>query len=761
MRFILFCFGGAALGWQVLWALHLGLALGASARGVALTVGTAMAGMTLGAFLGSALVKRFSRLSPILLYGAIELVVALGALLPGLSESWIMSADSRIYRISPLLATPFSLVALALTLAPACVAMGATLPVMGTLARATGTPLSRLYAFNTAGAAVGTIIVAFLLLPWLGLKGSSLALFLIQATLCAACFFIASAGRNRDQSDGRGVEEKGVATGIPPLSHRRDLLLVFLSGFAAFLLEVTWFRALRAAWFSTSDSAAVMLCCFLLALAIGAAIAPAWRRHGFSLSIAFAGAAILTLIANQLIARFDLIETFQAKGLWRQISRLLAGLLVLGPPVALLGIILPSILDRRDRPGEWAALYATNTLGSVLGANLAAWMLLEWVGPLASGWIAAALLAAGAWVSTTSPTLKTATCLAFAAVLAPLLWFDRHEPTRVKGASRFVTGGFETIAQRHGPDASISVIAHEGGRVLVINGFATAGESHGDSDARFRYMDSMGRLPMLLHPDPRNALVICFGTGQTAHAVRDENPARLDLVDLNAAVFELGDLFDTNHHVLDDPRVRAIVMDGRAWLRRSEEPYDVITLEPMPPFFSGTNALYSVEFYRLARERLQSGGLAAQWFPLHLMTPEQAASIAAAFTAVFPDSILWLDPDSRAGNGLADQGILIGRKPDNTTSGAPLGETWPGFLRAPLTGTRRLTADQTRRQIALSPAGLQRFAAGAAPVTDTNQLLEFGTSPYRNPDYDLFESIRRIHERIEAAREDTPLSFPE
>src|SRR5690606_29753455 len=133
---------------------------------------------------------------------------------------------------------------------------------------------------------------------------------------------------------------------------------------------------------------------------------------------------------------------------------------------------------------------------------------------------------------------------------------------------RSFAGEIDLIERRHGPDATISVIGYEWGRALFINGFATTAESSsrsGPNDPRFRYMESIGRLPMLLHPDPRDALVICFGTGQTAHAVRDEGPQRLDLADLNAAVFELGRHFESNRGVLDDPRVRRIVMDGRAW----------------------------------------------------------------------------------------------------------------------------------------------------------------------------------------------------
>ena len=66
---------------------------------------------------------------------------------------------------------------------------------------------------------------------------------------------------------------------------------------------------------------------------------------------------------------------------------------------------------------------------------------------------------------------------------------------------------------------------------------------------------------MLLHTQPRDALVICFGTGRTARAVLDENPERLTVVDVNPAVFELADDFvQSNRGVLKDERVRFRVL---------------------------------------------------------------------------------------------------------------------------------------------------------------------------------------------------------
>jgi len=257
------------------------------------------------------------------------------------------------------------------------------------------------------------------------------------------------------------------------------------------------------------------------------------------------------------------------------------------------------------------------------------------------------------------------------------------------------------------------------------------------------YMSWMGRLPMLQHPQPKQALVICFGTGQTANAVRQEGPEHLTIVDLSKAVFELAPKFPTNHGVLDDPRVSHVTMDGRAWLRRTNETYDVVTLEPLPPTFAGMNALYSREFYQLVSSRLNPGGIVAQWMPFHLLDAKQAAAIAATFCEAYPDAILWLDP-------LDHTGILLGRKGD----GPALEKNWPGLLR-PSSG-RTLQPEAIQAAAVLNAAALERFARSGVVITDDNQRLAYSFTLH--PGLTNPQELAGINlVRVEAARKgDTP-----
>ncbi|NNE91156.1 MAG: fused MFS/spermidine synthase [Verrucomicrobiales bacterium] len=710
---LLFFLGGiAALSWQVLWHLDLSLALGVSAKGTALTVATVMAGITLGALWSGKRIEARAPEKPWVFYGMLESFVGLSGWLPLILMPAIESADAAIYQSAPFTATAFTAMVLALTIGPASFAMGATLPVIGVIAKNCAQPLSRFYAANTAGAAFGALLVAFFLIPNLGRIGAGFVLIVIQLAILGAAFAL-----SRESSMAKAGKVEPTADRKPSISARLALTFAAATGFATFALEVSWFRLLRSAWLSTTDSFAIMLFVFLIALAIGAWLSRRIRKWGVALSVILGLAGMAILIATPILERFDLWGNAGGSYLGRATVRVLAAFCVMGLPVALIGVSLPWLLDEFRRPRDWARLYGINTIGAVVGSLVAGWILMGLLGPVRTSWLAGLVLTAVAVPAIRNWRGRCEILVPTLCLLAVAWWAESGiGKTRTQGPTAAVRNEHRVLASIHGPDVTTSVVQIESGsHVLFIDGYAATGEYGASSN----YMDAMGRLPMLLHNNPRDALVICFGTGQTARAVLDENPERLTVVDVNPAVFEVAELFKSNGEVLKDNRVRVRAMDGRAWLRRSDTEYDVVTLEPMPPFFAGTNSLYSVEFYELIHNSLREDGFVAQWFPMHLMTPGHARAVAAAFVEVFPAAVLWIDPDNADAQGVPQQGILIGRKGDRPW------DPWPGFER-PAAGLRPLGYETVNGNVFLVDEELARYVEGAETVTDNNQVLSYG-----------------------------------
>jgi len=165
----------------------------------------------------------------------------------------------------------------------------------------------------------------------------------------------------------------------------------------------------------------------------------------------------------------------------------------------------------------------------------------------------------------------------------------------------------------------------------------------GDNMHSRKYMTLLSYIPLLLTKNPKNVLVICFGTGQTAGAAGVYPGINLvDVVDISPGVFRAGKFFKaTNHNVVNNPKVNKIVQDGRQHLLTTSTTYDVITAEPPPPSSAGSVNLYTREYYELTKRALKPGGIVSQWIPLHSQTETHVYQNFRTFVESFPYVMAW------------------------------------------------------------------------------------------------------------------------
>jgi spermidine synthase len=147
---------------------------------------------------------------------------------------------------------------------------------------------------------------------------------------------------------------------------------------------------------------------------------------------------------------------------------------------------------------------------------------------------------------------------------------------------------------------------------------------------------------MIHRSEPRNALVVGFGTGITAGALLADSSLKTRVVaELLPLVVRAAGFFAGNLGAPTDPRLDVRIGDGRHELLRRSQRYDLITLEPPPPSAAGVVNLYSRDFYELCRSRLQPDGLMAQWWPLPAQNDEDSRSLVRSFLDVFPYATAW------------------------------------------------------------------------------------------------------------------------
>jgi tetratricopeptide (TPR) repeat protein/spermidine synthase len=196
------------------------------------------------------------------------------------------------------------------------------------------------------------------------------------------------------------------------------------------------------------------------------------------------------------------------------------------------------------------------------------------------------------------------------------------------------------------------VVAAPDGDRLYFDNYSMSGTSHRAQV----YMRLMAHFPLLAHPRPQRALLICFGVGNTAAAIASHDTVRhIDVVELNDKVIETAPEFARhNDEVYLDPRMRFIHDDGRNFLNSTESTYDLITSEPPPPMYAGVYRLYSKEYYQQAMAHLSQEGMMTQWLPVYQM-PQEAVDLAVAtFVGVFPHVLLF--------SGYETEFILVGSR---------------------------------------------------------------------------------------------------
>ncbi|MDH5721824.1 MAG: fused MFS/spermidine synthase [Alphaproteobacteria bacterium] len=711
--------GLAALSWETIWQIKSSLSLGVSAWGTAVTLAATMGGLCLGSLLMGAILKNKNPMHPLRIYAGLEIIIGLS----GLSISFIFKSiehlDSWAYSLAPdnaFFVHVFGIVA-ALSVPTFC--MGATLPVLGLIAKQFRTSIATLYGLNTLGAAAGVLLAAFFFIPALTIKGAIGTIAVINFIVGILAWYSSSPETVQTPT---ALNEKPTktSTDTPHLSLEAAFFLVFITGFTIFLLEVSWFRSFTAAFKSTTEAFAIMLSCVLLALGLGAQLAPDLKKIGIKLGHLVCISGIVILLATPIIERFDLfMYSYTQTPFILFIQWFGKTLLVIGIPVTLLGAALPWILDDQNDTSKWGKLYSMNAFASILGALIAGWILLPNIGFARTSWLAGIIIVLGGIFLVSAKKRAVFALAALASLVLAVIFESGVGRTRVQGTASYTDIKPSDIVEVfEGPEATLSVVQYgHNQRFLFIDGFIATGQAEKGKDlVGEHYLSWMGHLPMIIHPNPKNALVICFGTGQTANGVRKENPAHLDIVDINKNVFRLAHHFSANENVLEDPKVNTIVMDGRAYMRRTDKTYDVITLEPMPPTFAGVNSLYSREFYELAHNKLDADGVIAQWMPFHLVTSHYSASITRTFMDIFPNTMLWIDPPSTTG-------ILIGSKNKKTD----LTKRFPGFKR---NITRDMSESEVQNAVLMGPENLAKYAAYGEMITDNNQLLSYGKASY-------------------------------
>jgi spermidine synthase len=302
-------------------------------------------------------------------------------------------------------------------------------------------------------------------------------------------------------------------------------------------------------------------------------------------------------------------------------------LMSIGPFCALLGYLTPSLIDKEAQgdPARAGRAYAVNVLGCILGPLFASYVLMPWVGEkfglilLGLPFLVFFLFTIGSLAS------LYRWAIGFPAA-ALLLWslFGSLD------FANFLSARLLKVETRRDYAASVVSMGDGFNKHLFVNGVGMT--------ALTPITKFMVHLPLVFHRGkPESVLVICFGMGTTYRSALswDVNTTVVELVP--SVVKAFGFYHADAARVLSNPHGDIVVDDGRRFLRRTREKFDVIVVDPPPPLeAAGSSLLYSEEFYELAKQRLKPNGILQAWSPGESSVVEQAVvrSVKNAFPYV-------------------------------------------------------------------------------------------------------------------------------
>ncbi|OGH55971.1 MAG: hypothetical protein A3G34_04710 [Candidatus Lindowbacteria bacterium RIFCSPLOWO2_12_FULL_62_27] len=168
----------------------------------------------------------------------------------------------------------------------------------------------------------------------------------------------------------------------------------------------------------------------------------------------------------------------------------------------------------------------------------------------------------------------------------------------------------QVVHQRQTVGGKVQVVDRNAERWLLVDGAIQGRERIADGAPTFEYVTLIGGLPARLAASPANALMIGLGAGTLADRLASAG-VRVTAVDIHAFMPEIA----SRYFKFDAVRSRVVLMDGRVYLRRASEDFDLVVFDAYNAY-DLPDHLMTLETFRLVRRRLRPGGV----FALNVVT---------------------------------------------------------------------------------------------------------------------------------------------
>lgn len=605
--FILFFVSGfCALLYQMVWLRLAFAAFGINTQVISIVVSFFMLGLALGSWAAGRFLTRLAskyHIHPLYFYAVAEFGIGISAIVVpkffSLGHNWLLTLG-QTNSVSYL---SLSAVWLALSILPWCFLMGTTIPLVmeyvNTQQRKDKKIFSYLYLANTFGAIFGTILTTGILIELFGFNNTLFIAAILNFSISVMTSIVAYKTPEfiNQQTPIIDIEINYEQAIIPEKNERLFTLgVLFITGFSSMGLELVWNRMFTPLVKTSVYAFATILFLYLLGTCLGLT----HYRSNIKKNKIFPTSFILLALAFALLGQIWLNDPRLRLGIYG----MTLSILILS---YILGYLTPKQIDKLSVGSSEKAgfAYAVNIVGCILGPLFVAYIFL----PIFGTKISVVLLSLPLFLFLLRKDhIKTAYSFYTYSVFSVLIGLLAL--TALIGTTYEENIDLPNKIVKY--DYAATVVAFSGDnrdKGLIVNGIPITFLTP--------ITKIMAHLPLALEQShPKKALVICLGMGTTFRSAMSWG---LDttVVELDPSVKDLLPyFFPDTRPLLENRQGKIVVDDGRRYLQKSNEKFDLIALDPPPPVeAAGSSLLYSKEFYEIAKTHLNEGGILAQWYP--------------------------------------------------------------------------------------------------------------------------------------------------
>lgn len=759
--------GLSSLIYQVIWTRQLVFVFGSTTFASSTVLSLFMGGLALGAFLAGRVSQKIRK--PFFCYGILELLIGAWAFFAPQLFELAIPIYKAAWQQTHMSVLPFSFlrfVVVGFILLPPTACMGATLPLLSRFVTRSldivADRVGTLYALNTLGAVCGAILAGFFLIPSFGLGVSTITAACTNILLAAiVCLLSAKWERHGSENGSDPISDQASSVKSKLSPQIIMVLLAFaISGAIAMINEVAWTRALLMVIGSTTYAFSVMLSTFLIGIFTGSFILARFSDRLKDPFFWFAVMQMLLCAAGILsVCLFNYLPYWNIAANLRFYENPEIGMyirfglaaIVLVPISVFLGAMFPLAVKTcagdLDRVGRSVGtLYSANTLGAIIGAASAGFIIIPALGGEQALLCCAVanyllgfllLILSGKRALFMKITASIVLVILASWLLAkPEIWDKKlivtsQRERRILGAAseltaydewrKFIDSKLKILLWKDGLCSNVCVAEHVKSKniSLFTNGHVDA--SMGVKDIVTQA--GLATIPLLLRPGTESVAVVGWGSGSTAGFSFLFPIKRLVCAELEKHVLDTAPYFHKiNFEAEKDPRLALEFNDGRNYLLATDEKFDLVISEPSNPWQAGVCNLYTKEFFEISKARLNKGGVFALWWQGLEVSEKSLTHVIASLKRTFKHVTVFA-PEPANYCALAsdddlrlDLSVVAEALKDKKRKG-PIAESVEIKYAADLAAMLCMVDD-----------GIDKATAGAEPNTDDRNFIEFEVS---------------------------------